>query len=142
MCINVDNWLEVVSALGSVLISAAIAYFTYQIWKTTEKTRRSQQYQRYIDSYHKLVEAQSKAASHDYNKLQLALKELGEIRDEAQLCLSKEVVDCVQNIIDKVLEIDRLRAQEKSATNEAFKLEVELGYEQLWQIYRKSLKID
>ena len=105
----------------------------------------------YISNYHKLVEAQSKAASHDYDNLQLALKELREIRDEAQLCLSKEVVDCVKGFIDKVLAINHSRAKEKSATsdkerkefiNEAFRLEVELGYDQPWQVYRKSLKID
>lgn len=151
MCVNIDNWLEIINALGPVLTGSAIPYIAYQQLQISKKMRIAQQYERAISNCHQLEEAQSKAASHDYNKLQLALKELRGIRSEAQICLSKEVVDCIQNIINKALTIDGLRAKGQSTTsdetrkefiNEAFRLEVELGYEQPWQVYRKSLKID
>ena len=149
--VSADNWLEYVKDFGPILTGLSVLYIAYQQLKVNRKTRISQQYERAINNYHKLVEAQSKAASHDHNNVQLALKELREIRDEAQVCLSKEVVDCVKDVLNKVLEIDRLRAQEKSATSEeerkevfdkAFGLEVELGHERLWQVYRSSLMID
>lgn len=57
MCINIDNCLEIISAFGPVITGSMIVYITCRQLKISRKTRISQQYERAISNYHKLVEA-------------------------------------------------------------------------------------
>ncbi len=152
MCINIDNCLEIISAFGPVITGSMIVYIAGQQWKTSEKSRRTQQFQRYIDNYHKVMESISMIANGEQTQRNLASIKLREIRDEAQLFLSKEVLAYVEGVRKKYCHINMLRVQESDARakgedfeqfrSEAFDLEIQLGRENPYEIYRKSLHID
>jgi hypothetical protein len=122
-----------------------IAYYAYQQWNVSEKNRRTQQFQRYIENHQNLIEAFSKILHGDTKEQELGFKQLREVRDEAQLCLSKEVIDFINLVGKKAHDINILRANGLAVSSKeeaTLKNELMREVSDAWEVYRKSLFID